>query len=417
MESNSFSMVGAMAFLLLVSPGSTAAEQQAPQPTIVSSRAGDCRVVVDVPGRTRGSRLEVELNKGRIAHELLDLRPLTVVLPLGAPLGEGDELRARLDTGPWHTTSVGPAPDPPTGATCGTTAREPNLETRPVFEALGFLGRAYDQFAPAIAGNYLEGEDLNTSSRSRYTAGMDMDYRVLGREEDRFQFWVAARTLYGLRAGDVDCREAESSPVCAGSNQEQFLSVLEHSSSLEAHFSLRLEFLTLQPSSTTPIRVFAAWQSGFVHLANAPKVSQMDHLGLGVIAPVVAALAVLAGVALLKTSSSALQPCDGCLRARYWSVPPDGWTKPPSDFPESSRLKKLRPVDLGIAFPPAAREPRRRRSGSYAASSTMAGSTRFAISPPCPGEAGRPCPSRFQERASMSCLAASNDLASSSTSQ
>ena len=58
----------------------------------------------------------------------------------------------------------------------------------------------------------------------------------------------------------------------------------------------------------------------------------------------------LAGAALAHASLQPL-PCDGCLRAHYWNIAPDTWgTGATADLPEMARLKKRRPVDLGIAF-------------------------------------------------------------------
>jgi len=57
----------------------------------------------------------------------------------------------------------------------------------------------------------------------------------------------------------------------------------------------------------------------------------------------------LAGAALAHASLQPL-PCDGCLRAHYWNIAPDTWgTGATADLPEMARLKKRRPVDLGIA--------------------------------------------------------------------
>jgi len=56
------------------------------------------------------------------------------------------------------------------------------------------------------------------------------------------------------------------------------------------------------------------------------------------------------GLVALPVSSAT---CPDCVSARYWEVAPDDWlaTGPP-DFPEreGSKLDRLRPVDLGVAF-------------------------------------------------------------------
>ncbi|MGB7218563.1 MAG: hypothetical protein WBD07_07120 [Vicinamibacterales bacterium] len=262
--------------------------QTVPQPTVMAVRAGDCRVRVDVPARTGASALEVQLNKGRIGRLDLDPGPQTVLLPLQAPLEEGDEVRARLDEGPWQTTSATPV-DQGGRSSCGPVASPRAATDRDVFEASGFFGFAFDQFAPKIVGNYVAQGDVVGSGQvqSRRTAGLALDYRVLGGPRDRLQFWTAAYTFYGIRTTDIDCQANADSPLCAkvATTQDKYLFILEHASSLEAHFAPRLEFWTLQENSATPLRVFVGGQFGFVQVEGAPKVSEIDHLGVGVIVP------------------------------------------------------------------------------------------------------------------------------------
>lgn len=270
-------------------PTRVAGQAAPPLPTIATHRAGDCRVEIAVPVLADGSVLEVQLNKGRIARLRLDSKPQTVLvlLPLSAPLEEGDEVRARLDSGQWSETYTGRSGESGRPE-CGAAASSRASTDRGVFEASGFLGLAFDQFAPKIVGNYIDQSAPGSAlTQSRRTAGLSLDYRVLGSEHDRLQFWVAGHTFYGLRTADINCKANVDSPLCAKAaiTQDKFLYILEHASTVEAHFAPRLEFWTFQQGSETPIRVFVGAQLGFVHLEGAPKVSEIDHVGLGVIVP------------------------------------------------------------------------------------------------------------------------------------
>ena len=283
-EMQRFAGIALMTFVGL--PTTLLAEQAAlPLPTITTPRAGDCRVDVEIPQLGNGSVLEVQINKGRVARLLVGQKPQLVVLPLSAPLEEGDEVRARLDDGGWGKAFAGTAgPNGPSVCASGGLRRE--TSDRPVFDATGFLGLAFDQFAPKVVGNYIVPTDPKSGmALSRRTAGLSLDYHVIG--DGEFQFWVAGYALWGLRTADIDCKEQTDSPLCsnAAPTQDRFFFILEHASTVEAHFAPRLEFWTFQRGSETPLKVFVGGQLGFVHLEGAPKVSEIDHVGFGVIVP------------------------------------------------------------------------------------------------------------------------------------
>jgi len=275
----------------VVLPAPVAGQAPVPLPTIMPHRAGECRVRIEIPARPDGSALEVQLNKGGIARLPLDPRPQVVLLPLGAALEEGDEIRARLGSGAWSETysaSSDRSGDPACAAPSPSPPSPQAAEIREVFEASGFLGQAFDQFAPKIVGNYIDRDPGSDLAQSRLTAGLSLDYRVLGSERRTVQFWVAAHMLYGLRTADIDCEKEKGSPFCSSktaTTQDKFLFILENASTLEAHFAPRLEFFTFQPRSETPLKAYVGAQFGFVHLQGAPKVSEIDNVGLGVVIP------------------------------------------------------------------------------------------------------------------------------------
>jgi hypothetical protein len=246
--------------------------------------AGACEVVIQVRESDVDAVLSVELNKGAISSTRVPAGSDLVVVPLGIPLTTGDEIRARLDRGAWRSLRAEPGglADPACGG-----RRAPPADDVPVFEAMGFLGKAFDQFAPNQAGNYAEGGEAAQDTRSRTTAGLTFDYRFFGSERDWAQFWVGGAILYGLRSADVVCEEGSDIPVCSSSAtvQDKFLFVLEHASTVEAHLAPRLEFLTLQRHSDTPLKAYVGGQFGFVQLEGAPKVLEMDHVGIGVRVP------------------------------------------------------------------------------------------------------------------------------------
>jgi hypothetical protein len=239
---------------------------------------------VDIPERQAASLLEIELNKGGLFRENVDPPAQRVVITIAAPLKAGDELRARLDRGEWSPPSYVQAG---TGGTAVCSVPEVlRIPRRPVFEATGFLGRAFDQFAPSIVGNYINKPSEEAFSRT--TAGVTFDYRFLGGEHSRVQVWVPGAVLWGVRTADVDCNKEPSVPLCSSSArvEDRFLFVLDHASTIEAHFAPRVELITFQEDTDTPVKGYAVMQFGFIQLEGASKVAELDHFGIGARAPV-----------------------------------------------------------------------------------------------------------------------------------
>ena len=256
-------------------------------PAIVELHDGDCAITLhNVPQGLDIHRIAIT-----VTTQLLTVRPAqrsgtSVTLKLFTPLHEGDVVGARLPE-PANATIAAvtvqqalqredPAPD-----RC-VDRRLP--DDREVFEASAYLGRSFDNFAPAERGQYFNLPD-KLGTDSRWLAGTEAQYRLVGGQGDNFQIWLSEFTLHGVRTSDVNCNETPNVPVCSNKPQDKFLAILEHASSLEAHFDTRVEFLTLQPTTATSAKVFGFARFGFAALSGAPKVYNADALGIGLVAP------------------------------------------------------------------------------------------------------------------------------------
>jgi hypothetical protein len=170
---------------------------------------------------------------------------------------------------------------------CGPEAppKPSDYDNRATFEANAFYGLAIDNFAPSI-GNYLN--DVQGNIRTRWTAGVQAEYRLIGEPDDVRQFWLSTQILHGLRTADVDCTKTPDLAVCnkKAPVEDKFFAVLEHASTLEAQIDFRYEFLRLQIKEDSPVKVYASSRYGFVAVAGAPKVFSSDaYVGLGLIMP------------------------------------------------------------------------------------------------------------------------------------
>ena len=256
-------------------------------PAIAPLYDGDCAITVrDVPQGLDIHRIGIT-----VTSQPLTVRPArrsgsTVTLKLFNPLHEGDTVSARL-------------PEPANLATAAVTVQQALQredpapaqcvdqrlpDDREVFEASAYLGRSFDNFAPYERGQYFN-LPAKLGVDSRWLAGTEAQYRLIGGQGDNFQIWLSEFTLHGVRTSDVNCNETPNVPVCSGKPQDKFLAILEHASSLEAHFDTRVEFLTLQPTTATSAKVFGFARFGFASVAGAPKVYNADALGVGLIAP------------------------------------------------------------------------------------------------------------------------------------
>jgi hypothetical protein len=282
-----------IAALLFIGASGTAAAQPAAATWPTPPYAGDCTVVTQISGLTPGTDVvELQLDRARLARQTAGNPNERIVVQLKGPLADGDELRVLLTRGNRATVigtvavtslaNVAPA--------CGDA--EADFDDREAFGVTGYLGNAFDNFAPNEVGNYIQSsENLSTTDiKSRYIAGVDAEYRFwrMKRHPD-VQFWLSTETLYGLRTADVDCRTSPTLPVCQTSfdptkKPEQFLFILNHASSLEAFISPRLEFFTFH--ADTPAKLYVTARLGFLAVENAAHVYRNDHIGLGVLAPV-----------------------------------------------------------------------------------------------------------------------------------
>jgi hypothetical protein len=270
--------------LCLMAPR-TAAAQGAP--SIAELYDGDCAITVgNVP-----SGIDIHHIAVTVTTQTLTVRPAvrsgtTVTLKLFNPVHEGDVVGARLPEPadiaiPAVTVRQALQREDPPPDRC-VDKRLP--DDREVFEASAYLGRSFDNFAPAERGQYFNLPD-KLEVDSRWLAGTEAQYRLIGDKGDNFQIWLSEFTLHGVRTSDVNCNETPNVPVCGNKPQDKFLAILEHASSLEAHFDTRVEFLTLQPTTATSAKVFGFARFGFASLSGAPKVYNADALGLGLIAP------------------------------------------------------------------------------------------------------------------------------------
>ena len=283
-----------VACALACAPRGAAAQTQGIEPR---PHDGACKITISWPPATDVSTVSLTINgqpATKVSSHVEASRPTgesgsmeRFVIQLGEPLRERDNVTVSA-AGAQYTTDVLPAPP---GArfvescTSDTTTKD---DERAVFEASGFVGSAFDNFAPNVAGGYTNPVVVGASTvKSRWTAGVLAQYRLFGRPKDTYQFWLASYTLHGVRTADVNCSGPTPPPVCSQTapSGQKFLYVVEHASTLEAHIDARFEFLTLQRDSELPIKVYAGARFGFLDLEGAPQVYNSNSLGVGVYAP------------------------------------------------------------------------------------------------------------------------------------
>jgi hypothetical protein len=181
----------------------------------------------------------------------------------------------------------------PPGGKCDEPAAR---DDREVFESSGYLGWAFDNFAPALGSL----PSTDSGSHMRLLAGVDAQYRLVGDKHDPFQIWLASFTLHGVRSADVDCLNTSSptAALCGTDQGKKFFATYQNATSLEAHFDVRVEVATLQRTSELPIKVFGVARFGFIDLTKddaivngnvvsvtPQKVFNNDMLGGGILSP------------------------------------------------------------------------------------------------------------------------------------
>jgi len=281
--------------ILAVGMAATAAAQPPPAFTLAPATEGDCRVTLQhIP-----SGVDIRQIAVFVDSRLLTLKPArrtgdSVRLRLLDPLRENSTVAAALTVdGPKVTIQVQQAPQAhwPSGGKCEKP--EPR-DDREVFESSGYLGWAFDNFAPALGSL----PSANPGSHTRLLAGVEAQYRLVGDKHDPFQIWLTTFTLHGVRSADVDCTNAATAALCGANQGQKFIAIFQNATSLEAHFDVRVELKTLQPNSELPSKVFALARFGFIDLdkyeavvngipvsVNPPKVFNNDMLGGGILAP------------------------------------------------------------------------------------------------------------------------------------
>lgn len=242
--------------------------------------AGDCVIEVVLAPGDDPAAVRILLNDHELSLKVGKLGPL--VFQLRDPLHAKDLLTGLYDGKEFHRVMV--SGSQPKGASVSCPGQEPSAawDQRSAFEALGFLGRAIDSFSPAQNRSYADG--TTGSKRTRYTGGAKFQLRLLGPPDADHQLWLGGEAVYGVRSSDIDCDANPNTAICLGKPAAVF-EVIEHASSLEAHFDSRYEFATLNRNSETPVRVFAALHAGFVAVDEAPQVYQVYDVGAGITLP------------------------------------------------------------------------------------------------------------------------------------
>jgi len=274
----------AAAALLLIS---ATARPAAAQEGISLMHDGDCKVTVTWPAGTDISGFRLLIN-GQPATKIDSTSGPPFIVLLGDPLRERDNVLVSAG-GHQYNAVVNPSSgDGPAADSCSVDMKSRDDE-RAVFEASGFLGSVFDNFAPNVAGGYVNPESAVGAStvKTRWTAGVTAQYRLWGNPGDTRQLWLSSYTLHGVRTADVNCNDSPQPPVCStkATTDQKFLYIVQHASTLEAHVDAHFEFLTLQKDSEMPIKVFAAARFGFLDLEGAPRVYNSNSLGVGVLAP------------------------------------------------------------------------------------------------------------------------------------
>ena len=284
----------AMVMVACALMSASAFAQPAAQP-LDTPHAGDCALTLRVPAATAKDaiRLAIDSRDAVVLFKIATVDPFVVTL--SDPLMEGSKVFLTVDAKEPFTIEVQPRPDgaKPPDACVDPGSNASEYDGRSTFEANAFYGLAIDNFAPAETSGHPEAgfgyrNTPEGTIKTRWTAGVQAQYRVIGRQDSVRQFWVSTQILHGLRTADVDCTKTPDLAVCKATSTEaqKFFAVLEHASTIEAHIEARMELWRLQVTEETPVKLFASTRFGFVGLAGAPKVFSSDaYIGGGLMAP------------------------------------------------------------------------------------------------------------------------------------
>jgi hypothetical protein len=167
-------------------------------------------------------------------------------------------------------------------------ARAGGDDSREDFEASVFLGYGIDSFAAGDLQDYLNPDDAG-DVQERFIAGVNFAYRLVDRKCGQRQLWLYGKTVHGVRSTDVDCKANSGLSFCSQeldkSTGDEFLFVVRNASSLEAHFGLRWEFLTIREDGKHTANLYAKVQAGFLTVSDAgDDVIDVHHAGMGLLA-------------------------------------------------------------------------------------------------------------------------------------
>lgn len=256
-------------------------------------QAGDCTLTIEVPAGTDTAGVRIALDSATAPLRFTVAQRTPLVAAIKDPLLANSDIVVTVGT-LSVTKRVAAAPDGAVVPVSCAPPIGPRFDEREVFETSAFLGEVFDNFAPNVVGGYIGSP---TDLRSRWTAGVESQYRVIGTQESQAQLWLGGYVLHGLRTTDVRCGDTPDATQCKvpdPAKPEEFLSkdvvknyfyVLHGASTMEAHVDMRLEFLTLQKESKVPARLYAVARSGFLDLAGAPRVYDTSELGVGALVP------------------------------------------------------------------------------------------------------------------------------------
>jgi hypothetical protein len=266
-----------------------ASAQAGATPTLALQQptAGACSVTIEVPAGTNPADISIALDSQDAPLKVRVVQSVPLVLALKDPLLKDSVVTAKKGGTPFDTKTVAALP---TGGVLPKSCPDQSdkspqtFDERGVFEATGFLGSVFDNFAPNIAGGYVNSS--TTGVKSRVTAGVQAQYRLIGDTQSQVQLWLASYTLHGLRTADVNCSDTPDVPVCQNNPDPstKFRYILEHATTMEAHVDARLEFLTIQKTSDVPARLYVFGRAGFLDLLAAPRVYDSDAVGVGLTA-------------------------------------------------------------------------------------------------------------------------------------
>ena len=246
-------------------------------PAFVDPRAGDCTVVVRHQNTIDPDKLVIEINATRVTARVGPTNP--AVFELLEPLryldrltGTSDSVSFAADVGPRRGGS-----HPRTS--CHEDQPDDTWDERGVFEAAGFFGIVTDNFAPVETLGYVN--QVAGANLTRRSIGLETRYLFWKGQKGK-RFWVTANVLQGVRSADIDCNETPAVIGCGGADlQEDFLFILQHATTMEAHFAPRFEFATLNRDSIAPMQLFVGGHSGFIAVRGGPQILQNHDIGVG----------------------------------------------------------------------------------------------------------------------------------------